>query len=700
MKKYLMTGIAAFALSGMFTSCSHDMDRYTGGDTSKNVEEKYEQAFVQAFGQPAPTQDWGFGSSSVAGVRGGTRTITVNGDAYDKFPSADDVAAAFPTAIPTDADEVGELETLYKGKKAPNGADLWDLYAIYVNIITEGYNLKITSAGTFELGGSYQNAGWDATAGKNLARPYNVYVDVDGDVTLKRNGATHFNLYILKGNVTLESNYGEQAGLISVAAGATLNDQRSSIAANQGIKIFNRGTVNATNAEKYDIGNFCTVYNEGKFNVTGALTYSPGDANTSYFMNLGDDAELTASAMTLNSAGNFFNSGKVTITNETNVTQKNIYWVNDGYYKTGSLIFSAKNSTFYNYCQLIVTGNAHMYDGEFNLMNNSYTEAATAEFDNFIVNMGSNSGINVKGATDWKAQGDGTYQGFRVFDGASGSYVRFGGKATVASHQHTLSISEGITYYINEIEIIKGGNVVTEQQLKDNNDGDYPVLDINGTKAENLTATPNTSSCGATWIGGGSAQIVTDSIRVIAEDLSAGESKGFSEGSDFDFNDVVFDVNWTYKTSDGGTTKTDQSVKVKILACGAEYAIYIGEDNDNIEIHRAFAGVNGGNITTHKWDINTLENKHDQFTCPEIPLQEGSWDATKNTINEIAKSIRVRVSKSGTLYELNANQGKAAGKIAVGTDYVWCDENEGINEKYPKFTEYVGDPRLWNTWYK
>ena len=33
MKKYLMTGIAALTLAGIFTSCSHDMDLYSGGDT-------------------------------------------------------------------------------------------------------------------------------------------------------------------------------------------------------------------------------------------------------------------------------------------------------------------------------------------------------------------------------------------------------------------------------------------------------------------------------------------------------------------------------------------------------------------------------------------------------------------------------------------------------------------------------------------
>ena len=34
MKKYLMTGIAALALGGIITSCSHDMDQYKGGTAS------------------------------------------------------------------------------------------------------------------------------------------------------------------------------------------------------------------------------------------------------------------------------------------------------------------------------------------------------------------------------------------------------------------------------------------------------------------------------------------------------------------------------------------------------------------------------------------------------------------------------------------------------------------------------------------
>ena len=102
MKKYLMTGIAALAMGGLFTSCGPDMDSY-GGNIEDYVKQSYEQKFIERFGEPAPNQTWGFGSSTVAGARGTTRAISVNGDSYDKFPSTSDIAGNFPTAIPENA---------------------------------------------------------------------------------------------------------------------------------------------------------------------------------------------------------------------------------------------------------------------------------------------------------------------------------------------------------------------------------------------------------------------------------------------------------------------------------------------------------------------------------------------------------------------------------------------------------------------
>ena len=683
MKKYLMLAVAGLAIA----SCSK-MDDYATSP-AEIVQAKYNQAFYNYVeGKIDPNQTWGF--SDDAYTRSGadiTRSISVNGDAYDKFPSADDVAANFPTAIPEGAVEVSQLEALYKGTKVQTQygeTTLWDLYAIYSNVITEGFNLKITQAGTTELGGSYQNAGYDATAGKNVARPYNVYVNVDGDVTLKRNGSTHFNLYILKGNVTLESNYGEQAGLISVAAGATLNDQRNSVAANQGVKIFNRGTINATNTQKYDIGNFCTVYNEGKFNVTGALTYSPGDANTSYFMNLGDDAELTASAMTLNSAGNFYNDGKVVINGETNVTQKDIYWVNAGYYKTGSIVFSAKNATFYNYCQLIVTGNAHMYDGEFNLMPNSYTEVATAEMDNFIVNMGGNAGINIKGAVRVKAQGDGTFQGFKNF--GTNNYVLIGGKVTVDSHKKTFSVESGITYSIKEIEIVRGGSVVTEAQLQEEKSGDYPVLDLQGTEAPfgKLTVTPKEfgQGCGATWTTDTTPPTPTPSvnpntIRIIAEDLSA------AGGTDFDFNDVVLDVTF------------GNPAKVVLTHAGGTLPLRIN-GNDAWEVHKLF-----GVWKEDPADLNKQEmvNTNRGPSKPSVDLTN-ELNVSISNRSEADTKLKLEVYKEGSWIEMTSPKGEPACKLAVGQDFKVLGEQVSIKKEYPNFLSWVENEKFSSQWWK
>ena len=673
MKKYIFAGLSALTLGAAFTSCSYD--DFDMADAKQSVIDTYEQAFIEAFGQPAATQDWGFGTST---AQSRTRAITVNGDTYDKFPSAAEVAAYFPTAIPEDADEVANLETLYVGQpygepdEWGNRATYWDLYAVYANIITEGFNLKVTQTGTVELGANYQNSTWDGERGMNIAHPYNVYVDVDGNLTVKRVGATHFNLYILRGNVTLESDYGEQAGIISVAEGATLNDQRNSIAANQGVKIYNKGTVNATNTEKYDVGNFCTIYNEGKFFVSGPLTYSPADGNGSFFMNLGDEAEITAPAMTLNSTGNFFNSGKVTVTGETNVTQQQIYWVNAGHYTTGTMTFSAKNNTFYNYCQLIVLGNAHMYDGEFNLMQSSYTEAGTAGMDNFIVNMASNTGMYVKGDVRMIAQGDGTFQGFRA--NGTNDYLLIDGTVTVDAHYHTFSVTPGITYSVNNIEIVRDGNVITEEYLQSVNDGAYPVLDLNGTECPygQLTVTPNTNSCGATWHNGGTPPPPTADIRVIAEDLTINRNQpvGQAGNTDFDFNDVVFDVTWI----------SDNEATITLQAAGGTLPLTVGlaapDDNNymDYEVHEKFGVA-----------VNVMVNTNWRNGVSKDPV---SYNITGN-YGRNAKNIPVFVRKSGQWIELFANVGQPASKIGVDPDFVWCDERKDINTVYPNFSSWV-----------
>ena len=76
MRKYLMTGMAALAISAAFTSCSKDTDVYNSDQPKQDIQATYEQNFIKVFGQPAANQDWGFGSGA------GTRTWNVNGNQW------------------------------------------------------------------------------------------------------------------------------------------------------------------------------------------------------------------------------------------------------------------------------------------------------------------------------------------------------------------------------------------------------------------------------------------------------------------------------------------------------------------------------------------------------------------------------------------------------------------------------------------
>ena len=157
-------------------------------------------------------------------------------------------------------------------------------------------------------------------------------------------------------------------------------------------------------------------------------------------------------------------------------------------------------------------------------------------------------------------------------------------------------------------------------------------------------------------------------IRIIAEDLSA------SEGSDFDFNDVVFDVKYGYPAGDKTT--------IILQAAGGKLPLRIGVLDEEHEVHKLF-GVS----------LNTMVNTED-WTAHKDPVtftidgQYGSWN-----IN----NLPIWVQKGSDWVELTAPQGKAASKIAVSTDYKWVKELQDISKAYKKFDKYVknGHPTEW-----
>ena len=157
-------------------------------------------------------------------------------------------------------------------------------------------------------------------------------------------------------------------------------------------------------------------------------------------------------------------------------------------------------------------------------------------------------------------------------------------------------------------------------------------------------------------------------IRIIAEDLSA------SEGSDFDFNDVVFDVKYGYPEWNKTT--------IILQAAGGKLPLRIGVLDEEHEVHKLF-GVS----------LNTMVNTED-WTAHKDPVpfiidgQYGSWN-----IN----NLPIWVQKGSDWVLLTAPKGKAASKIAVSTDYKWVKELKDISNAYKNFDTYVTNctPEWW-----
>lgn len=170
--------------------------------------------------------------------------------------------------------------------------------------------------------------------------------------------------------------------------------------------------------------------------------------------------------------------------------------------------------------------------------------------------------------------------------------------------------------------------------------------------------------------------------RIICEDLSV------NQASDFDFNDVVFDVRLN-------TAHT--KAQVKFLAAGGTLPLTVGWDGqgtnwNDYEVHNIF-GVSTGTMVNTNWKTGvTKDYVTKTFT--------GSF----STYND----VKIMVLKGENWEVITAHTGWPASKILVNTTYQWCDEREDIGIKYnsvtsgcPKsFRDYVKDPSVKSDWYE
>ena len=695
MKKYLMTGIAALAMGGMFTSCSHDMSLYNG-DGTKAVVDKYEQAFVSAYGEPAANQTWGFGSTSVAATRGMTRSVGTYADykgsltpeeSYQDqndnwqwktrpytFPSGPE---SYPSGKPENASYYGG------GYQYLNGGNIWMDENISNHVEVQGYcDLYIIKSGSGD--GNVEIAPSTKWYVGNVAyqQKIRVYICPGVNLTILPEFAgdlqANVEYYVCPGaQLTCNANFKLNGTALYVAPGGTATF--TSLETNNDGLIYNQGSI-TTSGKIYIANEKSVLVNDG--NITAGSATSTTE-------------------MEIAGSGRVQNNAEMNIYGNTFISSNRAMWANNGHWTTTYYTYIAGSFNVINNCYLEVTEDFRMNlgDGQGSFRMDSGAGVLTKNlcaggpFDSytggpFRIDMGSNSVFKVTGTAHLNA----TKQNGYGFHGNGDDYAVFQAKDVVKETTGEANVTYAGKLYVS-----------AETHFAQGYSGQYPYIKFeDGCSEANIyaagddnfsTGNPDitipATPCNPGFGGGGGVQPVTETIRVIAEDLSA------SQRSDFDFNDVVFDVYWTHTPG----SSDNQTVKVIVRAAGGELPIFIGNIDNALEIHNLFANVNDeSRHITSKTMMNTYAGQHTSYTCPEVLVESNWWSGSD--IQTIAKSIKIYVRKSGTDYELTAEKGEAACKIAVGTDYEWCDEREDINEKYNgNFEKYVKGQIADYEWY-
>lgn len=522
-----------------------------------------------------------------------------------------------------------------------------------------------------------------------------VDIYISGDVTIPSDAYIFSaNIYVLPGSTLTMNKQANYECNIYVSAGAILNYTLTNLQANPYwdnnlgknvqpmSRLYNKGTVNF--GDNFEANNDVIVYNEGTMNGTN-ITSKPGDGNPSYFYNFGD--LILKGKMELNSKSNFYNEGKVSVSGLTEATQANIWWINKGHYTTGSLKMTPWNDTFYNYCQFIVEGNTHFYNGKFYLMDNSYIQTKTLDVDNFTIHMGNNSGFNCTGNNTWGdkgGQGDGIYNGFKC-TGAN-SYIRLGGTTTVAGHKKALETTGNVTIAINNIYDKGAGNSGVQPTIQRNEGAIEATFNT-------LNPTYNSTDCGATWTSTLSTDTPTTETPTIVTPPTENQSwtYAFEDNKtkcDFDLNDVVIQV----RESEADDTK----LIVKLVAAGCQYDNYVwlGENqitwDGKAEVHDAFGVAHGVMVNTGNNKgvdmpaVETTIDKPEGFDFQNADFKIRPFRINSNPNDEDnATSDDITIVKEGVSTGLWGPLG-----LAIPAKWKWPKERNIINTAYLGFTDW------------
>lgn len=672
-----MTAAAAIAFSGVFTSCTHD--DITTGNGKIDVVENYETAFITRFGQPATDHTWGFGKVATAGTRS-TSSPSVP-DINAPF-SADDITAYLATA------------------KEPNASNIWDNYdnTVYASNWDVLNSIPWDGSDEDKLRQWFtQNQGglsWDelvawAKANRPTWISYNAdetYVTNfkitgtwDGDINVVASEGladgvpTNCERTVVvtgKWNLTKDQRVGSK-GRIIIANGGELaisEDKtlemvnQSRLVVLQGGKITGAGNIAVTNGTAEGNEN----YNGGEINITGYFNNNFGK-----FFNYGKFKCTQYRAGGQGQFAAFYNHGVVNINNggdpgsyvstnarihnacqwycQTNMRAYILELASSSYfYVGGELEMSCGNDGSNDETYVAMAGGAYLKTNTLN--NNNTNWYGTSEDAPGIVEIGKITYLN------WTDETAGFFRG--------NLYVSI-------DDQTNLVDGNGMA---NEICSVKFWNTPGKYlPYKDTEKGGAEVT-VPGD--ENFVL--GESGC-APGYEGTSTRTDVAPVKIIAEDLSVDE-KG-----DFDFNDVVFLIEWVSETEAKITLQKAGGTLPLVVGVAAGQEESNGEFHEN-EVHKRF------NVST-----GTMVNIGSKGVVRDEVSFNVSGTFSMDNFAANCNNIRVAVKKNGEWHELTAVRGKVPSKIAVAKRYVPCNERDDIETTYPLFPSWVENPTI--TWY-
>jgi hypothetical protein len=399
-----------------------------------------------------------------------------------------------------------------------------------------------------------------------------------------------------------------------------------------------------------------------------------------------NDGTINCASVTVK-AGAVQNNAEWTVTGTTFITSENSGWVNNGKWTTRDYSYIGGSENVINNCYLWVTNDFEMNidseEGAFKidggggvLAKNFYGGRCTTVPDElsvsgpFKINMGANAVFVVEETAQFES-GRGDDEGFGIFGVSSDAPAVFQAKNIVRdSYLESIKSHGAVTY---------GGNlyVSAETHFAQGDDGSKPFIYVkDGFSIENniyaagfKSGKPNINisetPCSPGFQGGDPL------YRVIAEDLSA------TEGGDFDFNDVVFDI---VKAEDGKTT-------LKLICAGGVLPLRIM----GVEVH----GLFGETTPNEKGQYQMYNTGAGPNVDPVIFEVAGTY-----TTPEQIKDITIEVFKENNWMELKATKGEPACKILVDDTFTPVPERKNIANEYKKFTNYVQGSFVDDFWWK